>query len=78
MSDDDIGKQMQDAHKTLPEMEANDDYMMQKIAEGEQRRAAYEERRAEEDRNRAWQTKRMLSNFFGGSSGRIIDWRRMP
>jgi hypothetical protein len=78
MSDDDISKQMQEAHEALPEMEAQDDYERRQIAAVEQQRAAYEERRAEEDRNRTWQTQRMINSYIGGGMpGRIIDWSRM-
>jgi hypothetical protein len=75
---DDISKQMQEAHEDFPEMEAQDEYDRQRIAQVEARRAAYEAKLAEEDRNRAWNTQRMLSNYFGsGIQRRIIDWSRM-
>jgi hypothetical protein len=78
MTDDGISRLMQEAHEVLPEIEAQDEYERRQIAAVEQQRAARQAAEEESNRNRAWQTQRMMSNYFGGvMPGRIIDWRRM-
>jgi hypothetical protein len=72
-----ISKQMQEAHEALPEMEAEDNYERQRIEQIEARRAAYEARLAEEDRNRTWQAQRAVFGNIGLTNGRIIDWSKM-